>query len=149
MPPSLVAKLYLRAHVAFLFQSLYNMPGLAPYLDVLFWGQRDIQISFSNRDTSRNALDRYWWSSIVYTGILSKNMTFPFHECKTTFWSKIEMPWDVWHSKVRIVFYDKSIANTKKPSLDQTFNQTMTLLLNLTFTDSREVCGAFAKDVAL
>ena len=34
------------------------MPDLAPYVDVLFWGQHDFPISFSNRDTSRNAWNR-------------------------------------------------------------------------------------------
>ena len=34
-----------------LFWSLYNMSGLAPRMDVLLWGRRDFQISFSNRDT--------------------------------------------------------------------------------------------------
>ena len=42
--------------MASLFRSLYGMPGLAPRMDVLSWGRRDFQISFSNRDTSRNAL---------------------------------------------------------------------------------------------
>ena len=37
------------------FRSLYGMPGLAPCMDVLSWGRHDFQISFSNRDTSRNA----------------------------------------------------------------------------------------------
>ena len=38
-----------------LFRSLYDMPELAPRMDVLSSGRRDFQISFSNRDTSRNA----------------------------------------------------------------------------------------------
>ena len=33
-----------------LSHSLYDMPGFAPRMDVLFWGQRDFQISFTNRD---------------------------------------------------------------------------------------------------
>ena len=31
--------------------SIYDMRGLAPRLDVLFWGRYDFQISFSDRDT--------------------------------------------------------------------------------------------------
>ena len=41
--------------MAFLFRNLYDMPGLAPRMDVLSWGRRDFQISFSNRDTSRKS----------------------------------------------------------------------------------------------
>ena len=60
---------------------LINMPGLAPRIDVLSWGRRDSQISFSNRDTSRNAWNRHWGSFMVDTGILSNNMKFPSHKC--------------------------------------------------------------------
>ena len=41
-----------RPPMASLFRSLYDMSGLAPRMDVLSWGRRDFQISFSNRDTS-------------------------------------------------------------------------------------------------
>ena len=44
--------------------------GLAPRMDVLSWGRRNFQISFSNRDTSRNAWNRHWGSFMVDTGIL-------------------------------------------------------------------------------
>ena len=64
-----------------LFRSLYGMPGLAPHMDVLSWGQRDFQISFSNRDTPRNAWNRHWGSFMVDTEILSNNMKFPSHKC--------------------------------------------------------------------
>ena len=37
-----------RPSLASLFRSLYGMPGLAPRMDVLSWGRRDFQISFSN-----------------------------------------------------------------------------------------------------
>ena len=67
------------------FRSLYDMPGLAPRMDVLTWGQRDFQISFSNSDTSRNAWNRHWGSFMVDRGILSNNMKFPSHKCKMTF----------------------------------------------------------------
>ena len=42
---------------------------------------RDFQISFSNRDTSRNAWNRHLGSFMVDTGILSNSMKFPSHEC--------------------------------------------------------------------
>ena len=70
-----------RPPMASLFRSLYGMPGLAPRMDVLSWGRRDFQISFSNRDTLRNAWNRHWGSFMVDTGILSNNMKFPSHKC--------------------------------------------------------------------
>ena len=70
-----------RPPMASLFHSLYGMPGLAPRMDVLSWGRRDFQISFSNRDTSRNAWNRHLGSFMVDTGILSNSMKFPSHEC--------------------------------------------------------------------
>ena len=70
-----------RSPMASLFRSLYGMPGLAPRMDVLSWGRRDFQISFSNRDTSRNAWNRHWDSFMVDTGILSNNMKFPSPKC--------------------------------------------------------------------
>ena len=67
--------------MASLSHSLYDMPGLAPRMDVLFWGRHDFQISFSNRDTSRYAWNRYRRSFMVDTGTLSNNMKFLSHEC--------------------------------------------------------------------
>ena len=64
-----------------LFRKLYDMPGLAPRLDVLSWGRHDFQISFSNRDTSRNVWNRHRGSFMVDTGILSNNMKWPSHKC--------------------------------------------------------------------
>ena len=60
---------------------LNNSSWLAPRMDVLSWGRRDFQISFSNRDTSRNAWNRHWGSFMVDTGILSNNIKFPSHKC--------------------------------------------------------------------
>ena len=65
-----VAIFHFRPPIAFLSQSLYDMPGIAPHMDVLFWGQRDFPISFSNIDTSRNASNWRWGSSMDDTGIL-------------------------------------------------------------------------------
>ena len=79
--PFLSSKFQPRPPVASLFCSLYGMSGLAPRMDVLSWGRRDLQISFSNRDTSRNAWNRHWGSFMVDTGILSNNMKFPSHKC--------------------------------------------------------------------
>ena len=54
------------------YGSLYGMPGLVPRMDVLSWGRLDFQISFSNRDTSRNAWNRHWGSFMVDTENLIK-----------------------------------------------------------------------------
>ena len=40
-----------------------------------------LPISFSNRDTSRNAWNRHWGSFMVDIRILSNNMKFPSHKC--------------------------------------------------------------------
>ena len=78
---SWVAIFQSRPPMAFLFRSLYDMPGFAPNIDVFFWGQRAFQISFPNKDTSRNARNRHWGSLMEETGILSNNMKLPSHEC--------------------------------------------------------------------
>ena len=70
-----------RPSTASLFRSLYDIPGLAPRMDVLFRGLRDFQMSFSKRDTSRNAWNCHWGSFMVDTGIFSNNMKFPSHKC--------------------------------------------------------------------
>ena len=67
--------------MASLSRSIYDMPGLAPGMDVLFWGPRDFPISFFRRDTLGNAWYRNWGSSMVDTGILSNTTKFSFHEC--------------------------------------------------------------------
>ena len=63
--------------MASLFRSWYGMPGLAPRMDVLSWGRRDFQISFSNRDTSRNAWNRHLGSFMVDTGSYQIIWSFP------------------------------------------------------------------------
>ena len=52
-----------------------------PRMNVLFWGPGDFPVSFSNRDTSRNAWNRHSGSFMVDTGILFSNMKYPSHEC--------------------------------------------------------------------
>ena len=61
--------------------SLYDMPGLAPRMKVLFWGRHEFQKSFSNRDASRNTWNRHWRSFMVDTEILSNNTKFLSNEC--------------------------------------------------------------------
>ena len=63
--------------MAFLFLNLYDTPGLAPRMNVLFWGPGDFQVSYSNRDTSWNAWNRHSISCMVDTGILFTNISPP------------------------------------------------------------------------
>ena len=83
--------------MASLFRSLYDMPGIAPRMDVLSWGRRDFQI-FSNRDTSRNAWNHHWgslwsirgsyqtiWSSPL-TNVKWHSVTWPY-TMTTPYWS--------------------------------------------------------------
>ena len=54
--------------MASLSHSLYDMSGLAPRINVLFWGRHDFQISFSSRNKSRNDWNLHWRSFMVDTG---------------------------------------------------------------------------------
>ena len=65
---------HLRQPMAFLSLNLYDTPGLAPRMNVLFWGPGDFPVSYSNRDTSWTAWNRHSGSFIVDTGILFSNM---------------------------------------------------------------------------
>ena len=78
---SWVAILHLQPPMVPLPRSLYNMPRLAPPMDVLFWGQRDFQIGFLNRDTSRSAWNGHSERFVADTVILSNNMKLPSYEC--------------------------------------------------------------------
>ena len=55
---SWVATSHLRPPMAFLSHNSSDTPGLAPLMNVLFWGRCDFQISFSGRDMSRNVWNR-------------------------------------------------------------------------------------------
>ena len=72
--------------MSFSFLSLYDTPGLAPSMNVLFWGPGDFPVSYSNRGTSWNAWNRHLGSCTVDTGILFNNMKSPSHEFEMTFW---------------------------------------------------------------
>ena len=54
--------------------NLYDTPGLAPRMNVLFWGPGDFPVSYSNRDTLWNAWNLRSGSFMVDTGILLSNM---------------------------------------------------------------------------
>ena len=87
-----------RPSMASLFRSLYDMPGLAPRMDVLSWGRLDFQIRFSNRDTSRNAwivIEEVLWSirgsyqtirSFPLTNVRLHSVTWPY-TVTTPYWS--------------------------------------------------------------
>ena len=69
--------------------NLYDTPGLAPLMNVLFWGPGDFPVSYSNRDTSRNAWNRHSGSFMVDTGILFSNIKYPSHEWHSDPWRTV------------------------------------------------------------
>ena len=50
-------------------RSSYDIPGFSPLINILFWGQRDCQKSFSERDLSGISWNRLLWSSMAGNGI--------------------------------------------------------------------------------
>ena len=71
---------HLHQPMAFLYLSLYNTPGLAPHMNVLFWRPDSFPVSYANRDTWWNTWNRHSGSFGVDTEILSTNMKSSFHE---------------------------------------------------------------------
>ena len=63
-----------RRPMACLSLNLYDTPGLAPRMNVLFWGPGDFPVSYSNRDTLWNDWNRHSGSFMVDMGILLSNM---------------------------------------------------------------------------
>ena len=59
---SWVATSHLRPPMAFLSHNLSDTQGLAPLMNVLFWGRWYFPISFSGRDMSRNVSKEVLWS---------------------------------------------------------------------------------------
>ena len=64
-----------------------DMSGLAPHMDILFWGQRDFSIGFPNRDTSRNAwkLNHIQWQPPPIRRLTKPwpyYWTLPYTECE-------------------------------------------------------------------
>ena len=57
---SWVVIFHLRRPMAFSSLSLYDTHGLAPRMNVLFWGPGDIPVSYSNSDTSWNVWNRQY-----------------------------------------------------------------------------------------
>ena len=82
---SWVVIFYLRRPMACLSFNLYDTPGLALRMNVLFWGQGDFPVSNSNRDTLWNAWNRHSGSFMVdrdgklQTSIYDKRNDFNFH----------------------------------------------------------------------
>ena len=67
--------------MAFLSLNFYDTPGLAPRMNVLFWGPGDFPVSYSNSDTSWNAWNRHSRSFMVDTEIFFSNMKSLSHKC--------------------------------------------------------------------
>ena len=82
---------HLRLLLAFSSHKLYDMPGLAPHMNALFWGPGDFPISYSNKDTSWNAWNRHSgsfmvgtrinvkWHSETYTGTVTSQLVRLFY----------------------------------------------------------------------
>ena len=83
---SWVVIFHLRQSMAFLYLNFYIKPGLAPRMNILFWGSGDFPVSYFNRDTSWNAWNRHSGSFMVDTGILFSNMKSPSQKYYMTFW---------------------------------------------------------------
>ena len=67
-----------RQPMAFLSLNSYDTPGLASRMNVLFWGQGDFPVSYSNRDTSWNAWNRHsalWSIRRSYSAIWNFHFT--------------------------------------------------------------------------
>ena len=92
---------------------LYDTPGLAPRTNLLYWGPCDFPVSYSNRDTSRNAWNCHSGSFMVDMGILSAIWSIPLANVK-------------WHS-------DPWPTVTFQPIRLST--NVMTLIPSLTLTD--------------
>ena len=67
--------------------SITKVKWFALRMNVLFYGRRDFQISFSNRDTSRNAWNRHQtiWS-FPLTNVKWHSVTWPY-TMTTPYWS--------------------------------------------------------------
>ena len=111
--PSWVVIFHLCRPMAFLSLNLYDTPGLAPRMNVSFWGPDDFPVKYSNRDTSWNAwnlIQEVLWSIRgPYTAIWS----FPLTNVK-------------WHSDPWPTVTSQSIRLS---------TNVMTFIPNLTFTE--------------
>ena len=73
--PSLSCNIHqLRPPMVTLSHNFNYVPGLSPRMNVLFWRLYDLQISFSNRDMSRNAWKKFDGHSGSYQIIQSSSL---------------------------------------------------------------------------
>ena len=97
------------------FFNLYDTPGLATQMVILFFGPCDFQVSYTNRDTSWNAWNRHSTNSTVLWSI------------RGSYWA-IRNPANVkWHSDLLPVKVASQPIGL--------FTNFMTLILSLTFTE--------------
>ena len=86
--------------MAFLSHSSYDMLGLAPLMNVLFWGRCDLQIIFLGSDMSGDVLNCLLWCFIL---ISLYNMKSLSPQCYMTFWGMIIysdiLHWSVFRKK--------------------------------------------------
>ena len=83
---SWVATSHLRPPMAFLSRNSSDTPGLAPLMNVLFWGAMRLSNKLLGQGYVKERLKSSLRKSMVGTGILPNNMRSPSPECYTTFW---------------------------------------------------------------
>ena len=99
--------------MTFLSINLQDTPGLAPRMNVSFWGLGDFPVSYSNKDTSRNAWNRHSGSLWSIWGSYSVIWSLPFTNVK-------------WHSDPWPTVISQPI---------RLFTNFMTLIPSLTFIE--------------
>ena len=97
---------HLRQPMAFLSFNLYDTPGLAPRMNVLFWGPGDFPVSYLNRDTSWNAWNRHsgrFGDLIQQYGVSLSRMLSKWHSDQIP---PISWPWyRTWPSPIMSGFH--------------------------------------------
>ena len=109
---SWAATSHLRPPMAFLSHNSSDMPGLAPLMNVSFWGRCDFPISFSGRDICKGTFE-----------IVSKEVLWSVRGSCQTIWGP-PLP--------NVTRHSGWWPSTMTPSIDQALNQFLTLLLILT-----------------
>ena len=98
--------------------SLYDTHGLAPRMNMLFWGSGDFQESYSNKDTSQNA-----WNRI-----------------QEVLWSKWESYWAICRfPRITVKWHFDLWPVTETSQSIRLSTNFMTLILRLSFSKLRVV----------
>ena len=78
--------------IACLSHNSYDMPGLAPLMNVLFSGRCNFQISFSDRNKTGNDCNRVFGRTMVATGMLLNKTKTPLPNVACNLGT-----WPQWH----------------------------------------------------